>query len=681
MKMSKPVVIKLMDRPIKIYLADLAHTHSVKDAALGVPLGIGYIKAYADSQHGADVDISLFKHPEKLLAAVAEASPDIVGLSNYGWNKNLNRAIGGYIQKTCPETLIIAGGPNIDPESDRRLKFLKKHDYIDFMVIDGGEEPFSEMIDWWRDHRGDTSRLPLNIAWQDEDGLHISGERTVKKMIEGIVSPYLSGDLDEFLKAGMFPMLETNRGCPFKCTFCAWGAASKDLVRRFDIDVALAEIDYVGKHSLASSWVLSDANFGILKRDVDIARAIRRQKDERGRPDICQVFVSKNTSDRNIEIAEILGDMTVPLMAVQSMSAEVLKNIRRDNISTEAYVDYQQEFHKLGNRTVADLIVPLPGETLDTHVEAMRVLMDHGVDFLALQNLWLLSGTEINSTKTREEFKFCTRFRLSPGDLGIYRCPDGTELRALEYEESPRNTTTITEKELFFIRRLHFLVEGAWNSDIYKPLLRVGQAFGINPIDVFVRLLEIADRGADSKDENERKVAELFAAFEKRSHGEWFDTAEDIDVFYTDEENFDRLLNEEFEKLYMMFIIIMLRDYKREFDAAILGIMKVFSKVPGDILSEAAEYTFAMFPSLDERKSEQKMTLSAETFRLIEPKRKKVAAKDAGERILRLVEGPKRSKFRAIINESRTKGQTLSRLLRGEGIKMWDLKLSISDCT
>jgi len=669
-----------MDRPIKIYLADLAHTHSAQDVALGVPLGIGYIKAYADSQHGADVDISLFKHPEKLLAVVAEVSPDIVGLSNYGWNENLNHIIGRYIQKTCPKTLIIAGGPNIDLEPDRRLKFLKKHDYVDFMVIDGGEEPFSEMIDWWRDHQGDTSRLPLNIAWQDEDGLHMSGERTVTKMIEGIISPYLNGDLDEFLKAGMFPILETNRGCPFKCTFCAWGAASKDLVRRFDIDVALAEIDYIGECSPSNNWILCDANFGILKRDVDIARAIRRQKDERGLPDICQIFVSKNTSDRNIEIAEILGDMTAPLMAVQSMSMDVLKNVRRDNISTEAYVDYQQKFHKLGHRTVADLIVPLPGETLDSHIEALRNLMDHGVDFLALQNLRLLAGTEVNSNKTREEFKFRTRFRLIPGDAGVYHCPDGTVLHAFEYEESPRETTTITEKEMFFFRRLHFLIEGAWSNDIYKPLLRVGQAFGINPIDVFVRLLEIADRGADSKDENERKVAELFAAFDKLSHGEWFDTAEDIDVFYADKENFDRLLNEEFEKLYMMFIIIMLRDYKREFDVAILGIMKAFSKVPENILSEAAEYTFAMFPSLDEKKGEQKMTLSAETFRLIEPKRKEVAAKDAGERTLRLVEGPKRSEFRAIINESQAKGKTLSKLLRGVGIKMWDLKLSISDC-
>ncbi len=589
-----------MDHPVKIYLADLAHTHSIEDMGLSVPLGIGYIKAYADSQHGAGVGISLFKHPEKLLAAAAETPPDIIGLSNYGWNENLNRVIGGYIRKTYPETLIIAGGPNIDSESERRLGFLKRHDYLDFMVIDGGEEPFAEMIDWWRDHRGDTGNLPLNIAWQDEGGLHMSGERPVTKRIENIVSPYLNGDLDEFLEAGMFPMLETNRGCPFKCTFCAWGAASKDLVRRFDIDVALAEIDYVGERSSASSWILCDANFGILKRDADIARAIKAVNEKKGKPLICQLWTAKNVTERNLEIGEILGEMSVPTIAVQSMSTKVLESVRRDNISTEAYVNYQQKFHKLGIRTVADLIVPLPGETLDSHVEALRDLMDYGVDVLALQNLRLLAGTEVNSNKTREEFKFCTRFRLIPGDAGIYRCPDGTELRALEYEESPRETTTITEREMFFFRRLHFLIECAWSSD-------------------------------------------------------------------------------ESEKLYMMFIVAMLRDCKREFDAAVLGIMTGFSKVPGDILAEAAKYTFARFPSLDEGDGERKITLSAETFRLAEPKSKGARAKDGAERILCLVESPKRSEFRAIINEARTKEQTLSKLLRGVGIKMWDLKLSISD--
>ena len=40
-------------------------------------------------------------------------------------------------------------------------------------------------------------------------------------------SPYLNGDLDEFLDdPSLSPMLESNRGCPYSCTFCAWGVAS-----------------------------------------------------------------------------------------------------------------------------------------------------------------------------------------------------------------------------------------------------------------------------------------------------------------------------------------------------------------------------------------------------------------------------------------------------------------------
>ena len=94
------------NRVTKIFLADLAHTYSVRDAALLTPLNIGYIKAYAVAEHGANVDITLFKHPEKLLSKIVEERPDIIGLSNYGWNENLNRSIGGYIRKILPLSLI-----------------------------------------------------------------------------------------------------------------------------------------------------------------------------------------------------------------------------------------------------------------------------------------------------------------------------------------------------------------------------------------------------------------------------------------------------------------------------------------------------------------------------------------------------------------------------------------------
>ena len=52
---------------MRVYLADLAHTHSLPDSALTVPLNIGYIKAYAVEHLGSEVDIRLFKHPENCL--------------------------------------------------------------------------------------------------------------------------------------------------------------------------------------------------------------------------------------------------------------------------------------------------------------------------------------------------------------------------------------------------------------------------------------------------------------------------------------------------------------------------------------------------------------------------------------------------------------------------------------
>ena len=63
----------------EIFLADLAHTYSVENSSLTVPLGLGYIKAYSVSAHGPSVDISLFKHPEKFLARVTEEKPEIIG--------------------------------------------------------------------------------------------------------------------------------------------------------------------------------------------------------------------------------------------------------------------------------------------------------------------------------------------------------------------------------------------------------------------------------------------------------------------------------------------------------------------------------------------------------------------------------------------------------------------------
>ena len=157
--------------------------------------------------------------------------------------------------------------------------------------------------------------------------------------------------MDKFFSGPYAPILETNRSCPYRCTFCAWGMASHNIVSRLNIDTTLEEIKYIGKRSKANLWTICDANFGILKRDVEIAKAIRKVHDENHYPNKCSLWLSKNTTSRNLEIAAILEDMITPVMAIQSMEEEVLANIKRDNISSDTFVEYQKRFHSIGSTT------------------------------------------------------------------------------------------------------------------------------------------------------------------------------------------------------------------------------------------------------------------------------------------------------------------------------------------
>lgn len=75
---------------LSIYLADLTHVGVGNNVATeAFPLNIGLIASYANKVFGDRVKIRLFKYPEKLLAALNEAPPDILGLINYTWNSNL----------------------------------------------------------------------------------------------------------------------------------------------------------------------------------------------------------------------------------------------------------------------------------------------------------------------------------------------------------------------------------------------------------------------------------------------------------------------------------------------------------------------------------------------------------------------------------------------------------------
>ena len=110
-----------------------------------------------------------------------------------------------------------------------------------------------------------------------------------------IPSPYLTGLFDNYGDAPVTSItIETNRGCPYGCTFCDWGSATMSRIRKFDLDRVFAELEWAAQRGIAGIG-FADANFGILERDVAIAEKVAELKATYGFPLHCATNYAKNT--------------------------------------------------------------------------------------------------------------------------------------------------------------------------------------------------------------------------------------------------------------------------------------------------------------------------------------------------------------------------------------------------
>ena len=137
-----------MARKLQVILGDLSYTNSVSNVDSAIPLNIAYLASYAGEKFGNECDFHLFKDPKKLIDLVKVSSPDVLGLSNFYWHRNLNLAVAEIVKKISPNTIVIIGGPNID--TDSAVQYEVHQSYLgncDYLVSGEGEIPFCNILE------------------------------------------------------------------------------------------------------------------------------------------------------------------------------------------------------------------------------------------------------------------------------------------------------------------------------------------------------------------------------------------------------------------------------------------------------------------------------------------------------------------------------------------------------
>lgn len=299
------------------------------------------------------------------------ASIDILLISCYVWNWETNIKIAEYAREINPNICIIAGGPQAQ---DNALFAI-----CDYVSNSDGESVIADII------------------------LGNKPENEKKAVLSDLVSPYIAY-LEDYKRfsyqissegKSVNAIWETNRGCPYKCTFCDWGSATNSKIRRFNHEQILREIESFGQMKV--NMVFSaDANYGIFKEDLDYAVKLTEVKKEYSYPKTMFFSSAKNKKTITNAAAKVLYDsgmMPSLQISYQHTDPDVLSAIKRDNISNEKLKNELEDGFKNGIPLVGVVILGNPNDTLNKWKRGISDLLDIGFhediryhDFMVLPN-------------------------------------------------------------------------------------------------------------------------------------------------------------------------------------------------------------------------------------------------------------------------------------------------------
>ena len=124
--------ILMSEKPIRILIASHKHVTAGKHSAF-MPVAIGFIAAYTRQEVGAsNVDFELVENPNQSLDKIDTWKPEIICVSNYCWNAEINYLVLRKAKEKLKNVICIAGGPEFDDNEDDCRSFLSAHPEIDF---------------------------------------------------------------------------------------------------------------------------------------------------------------------------------------------------------------------------------------------------------------------------------------------------------------------------------------------------------------------------------------------------------------------------------------------------------------------------------------------------------------------------------------------------------------------
>jgi radical SAM superfamily enzyme YgiQ (UPF0313 family) len=422
-----------------------------------VPLAAAYLKLYAEQQGlGAFYDINLLPAAQAntlgdraLVRTLAEGAPWLVGFTCYLWNIERTLWIARELKRLYPEVRIVLGGPEITADN---AWVLQTPDY-DFAVIGEGEQTFADLL---------LALLHPELPPTAIPGLYVPPTGTEARFdparwpafrtplpdLNQLGSPYLAGILDATDERML--LLETTRGCVFKCKFCYYPKSydKQYYLRPENIRANL-------RHAVdrcASEVFLLDPTLNQRKDFADLLRVLAEGNPGRQ----FTYFGELRGEGITEETARLLheANFTEVEVGLQSIAPEAQSRMDRKN-NLKAFERGVRAMMDQGIRVKVDLIVGLPGDTVESVRRGLHYLRDGALySDVQIFNLSILPGTAFREEAQTLGLKFQPRppyYVLQTPTLSrelLYELMhEAQELFAIEFDAQPAPVLDVGTQE------------------------------------------------------------------------------------------------------------------------------------------------------------------------------------------------------------------------------------------
>lgn len=340
-----------------------------------------YLESLGHNVRVVDMNFHKEDNYQRLRHAVEELNPELIGISimTFFAFKEV-KALIWLLKNVCGAKIVVGGAsPSLYAE-----KMLQENPEIDYAVIGEGEYTLDRLIDVIRleQESGEaTYRTIHGLAFRDGDKVIVNGRREFIEPLDSL--PPLNFDLIDLVKKYGFKYyrdtltLCTSRGCPFSCVFCLSSILCHRRWRAFSAKRVVDEIENGYKKYGLTRVSFQDDNF-VMKPDrvIEMCSMIK----ERNLPvKLCLEggIRADRVTPESLAALQSVG-MEDGFLGVESGSPKVFEQVNKGE-SLEAIEKTLVALKSTGMDLQIYMILGLPYETHETHMESVAFARKHGV--------------------------------------------------------------------------------------------------------------------------------------------------------------------------------------------------------------------------------------------------------------------------------------------------------------